>query len=72
MERKKGLNVWKKAALKTAGGATPEPSNARIMEGLDDSIEVWTPDRFGPNTQKPPVQSDWYPDEQRGLGKHRF
>jgi len=63
VERKKGWNVWKKPALKTAGGATPGPSNARITEVLDDSVEEWTPDRFGPNAQKPPVKSDWSPDE---------
>jgi len=72
VERKKGWNVWKKPALKTAGGATSGPSNARITEVLDDSIEEWTPDRFGPNEQKPPVKSDWSLDEQLGLGKHLF
>jgi len=71
-ERKKGWNVRKKPALKTAGGATPGPSNARITEVLDDDDELWTPDRFGPNTQKPPQKSDWAPDEQLGLGKHLF
>jgi len=58
VERKKRWNVWKKPALKTAGEATPGPSNARIMEVLDDSMEVWTPDRFGPNSQKPAAKSD--------------
>jgi len=72
VERKKGWNVWKKPALKTAGGATPGPSNAPISEVLDDDVEEWTPDRFGPNAQKPPVKSDWSPDEQPGLGKHLF
>jgi len=72
VERKKGWNVWKKAALKTSGGATPGPSNARISEVLDDDVEEWSPDRFGPNAQKPPVKSDWSPDEQPGLGKHLF
>jgi len=62
VERKKGWNVWKKPALKTAGGATPGPSNARISEVLDDDVEEWTPDRFGPNAQKPPAKSDWSPD----------
>jgi len=70
--RKKGWNVWKKPALKTDGGATPGPSNARISQVLDDDVEDWTPDRVGPNAQKPPVKSDWSPDEQPGLGKHLF
>ena len=72
VQKKKGWNVWKKPALKTAGGVTPGPSNARISEVLDDDVEDWTPDRFGPNAQKPPVKSDWSPDEQPGLGKHLF
>jgi len=72
VEKKKGWNVWKKPASKTAGGATPGPSNARISEVLDDDVEDWTPDRFSPNAQKPPVKSDWSPDEQPGLGKHLF
>jgi len=72
VERKKGWNIWKKPAPKTAGGVTPGPSNARVSEVLNDSVEEWTPDRFGPNAQKPPVKSDWSPDEQLGLGKHLF
>jgi len=72
VERKKGWNVWKKPALKTVGGATPGPSNTRISEVLDDDVEEWTPDRFGPNAQKPPVKSDWSLDKQPGLGKHLF
>jgi len=72
VERKKGWNVWKKPALKTAGGATPGPSNARISEVLDDDVEEWTPDRFGRNAQKPPAKSDCSSDEQPGLGKHLF
>jgi len=39
VERKKGWKVWKKPALKTAGGATPGPSNTRIWEVLDDDVE---------------------------------
>jgi len=39
VKRKKGWNVWKKPALKTAGGGTPGPSNARISEVLDDDVE---------------------------------
>jgi len=58
--------------LKTAGGATPGPSNARITEVLDDDVDEWTPDRFGPNAQKPPQKSDSSPDKQPGLGKHLF
>jgi len=54
VEKKKGWNVWKKPASKTTGGATPGPSNARISEVLDDDVEEWTPDRFGPNAQKAP------------------
>jgi len=72
VERKKGWNVWKRLALKTAGGATPTPSNARISEVLDDDVEDWNSDRYGPNTQKPPVKSDWSPNKQPGLGKHLF
>jgi len=72
VERKKGLNVWKKPASKTVGGATPGPSNARISEVLDDDVDQWTPDRFGPNVQKPAEKLDWSRDEQPGLGKHRF
>jgi len=72
VEIKKGWNVWKKQALKTAGGATPGPSNARISEVLDDDVEEWTPVRFGPKAQKLPVKSDWSPEEQPGLGKHLF
>ena len=71
-ERKKGWNIWKKPAQKTTGGATPGSSNARISEVLDDDVEVWTPDRFGPNAQKPPQKSDLPLDEQLGLGKHLF
>jgi len=72
VEKKKVSNVWKKPTTKTAGGATPGLSNARISEILDDDIEDWTPDRYGPNAQKPPAKSDWSPDEQPGLGKHLF
>jgi len=72
VERKKGWNVWNKPALMTAGEATPGPSNARISEVLDDDVEEWTPDRLGPNAQKPAEKSDWLPDEQLGLGKHLF
>ena len=72
VEKKKGWNVWKKPALKTAEDATPGPSNARITEALDDDVEEWTPDRFGSNTQKPAVMSDWSSDEQPDLGKHLF
>jgi len=72
VERKKGWNVWKKPALKAVGGATPGPCNARITEVLDDDVKEWTPDRFGTNVQKPPMKSDWSPDEQPGLGKHLF
>jgi len=72
VERKKGWNIWKKPALKTAGGATSGHSNARITEVLDDDIQEWTPDRFGPNAQKPPVKSVWSLDDQPGLGKHLF
>jgi len=72
VERKKGWNVWKKPALKTVGGATPGPSNARISEVLDDNVEKWTPDRFRPNAQRPLQKSDWFPDEQPGLEKHLF
>jgi len=39
---------------------------------MDDDVEEWTPDRFGPNAQKPPVKSDWALDKQPGLGKHLF
>ena len=72
VERKKGWNIWKKPASKTAGGATPGPSNPRIREVLDDDTQERTPDRFGPNEQKPPVKSDRSPDEQPRLGKHLF
>ena len=72
VERKKGWNVWKKPAQKTTGGATLEPSSTRISEVLDDDVEEWTPDRFGPTAQKPVEKSYWYPDEQPGLGKHLF
>jgi len=63
VERKKGWNVWKKPALKTAGGATTGPSNARISEVLDDDFEEWTLHCFSPNVQMPPVKSNWSPDE---------
>jgi len=39
VERKKGWNVWKKPALKTAGGATPGPSNKGISKVLVDEVE---------------------------------
>jgi len=49
VERKKGWNIWKKPALKTAGGATLGPSNARISEVLDEDVEGCILDRFGYN-----------------------
>jgi len=69
VERKKGWNVWKKPALKTAGGATPGPSNARISEVLDDDVEEWTPDRFGPNAQKTPSEVRLVPGRATGTRK---
>jgi len=39
VEKKKGWNVWKKLALKTAGVGTTGPSNTRILEVLDDDVE---------------------------------
>jgi len=72
VERKRGWNVGEKPALKTAGGATAGPSNARITKVLDDHVEEWTLDCFSPNIQKLPVKSDWSPDKQLGLGKHLF
>jgi len=52
--KEKGWKVWKKPASKTVGGATPGPSNETMSEVLDDDVEEWTPDSFGPNAQKPP------------------